>query len=59
MGLLGGLFKGGLKLIDDVVTLPVDVVRDVVTPDFDRGSRTGRRLEKVVEDLEEIVDDEG
>ena len=55
MGFIGGLLKTAVE----VVTLPVAVVKDVVTLGgvlVDEDSATVNKLERIAEDVEETVD---
>lgn len=46
-----GLFKSLINIADHVVTLPLDVVRDVVDPHFD-GHHTAKRVHKLVDEID-------
>jgi hypothetical protein len=49
---LGNLIGGAI----DAVSLPVDAAADVVLPNFDRETRTERRVERLVDRGESIID---
>lgn len=56
-----GLLRSLLKTSIDVVTTPIDVVKDVASLggvlDGEHESYTGKKLNKLVDDVEDIVDD--
>jgi len=49
---------GLFKLVGDLITLPIDVVKDVINPldALEGDSATFEKLEKVWEDLEETLE---
>lgn len=51
MGLLGKLFR----VADHLVTLPVEVLKDVVNP-LDGGANTAERGAKLIEELDGTAD---
>ncbi len=57
------IFGSLLKTVIDTATLPVEVVKDVVTlggvTEGESQTYTGKRLKRLADDLEDVSDDAG